>query len=671
MKTMAEVWATLADEYGQPMELVNEAICGLTSLQYTSKMEGEQFNELFRKWTEVLADLEEIGKTEVLNHEPTIWSVVRKLPSAVSRSKYVELRQEMEGQGSELDIMTAFMTKERRRQKALLKLESEVGETKKSSPKLDVKQRRCYNCNEAGHLSQACPKKSGASRSSKGSGSRVNACLKQAPVACPGCQGQHVFQIKGETMYKTRLSCCDTFRNLPVSERAAIVDRVKACQLCLEWTGGHQRDNCSATSKAGKPLSNCTVRVNGSECGLKHNALLHGSSVKYCNLVQVYNTIRSQTPGSGSIPSVDDLEKSDARAGANTLLQMQYTEFVGDKSNLGLTFWDSGSTINLIRSEFAQSLGLKGKPCVQYVQVSGHDVEPWKTTAYWVTMVDCEKVEHKILAYGVDVITAKLDRVDITPVLSLFPGLLYEEVYRPMGHVDLLVGIQEAGLHPTVPDRNVVDNLRLLESKFGTGKLLDGSHELLRSSPVLMDQKTFSLSHATLGECYYVDEQVKVVNHLTARKKFNFFECEEMAVGQPKRCNDCAACKACSMKGQELSRRDERELRLIKEGMQLDLDMNQLKFEYPLIKDPSVLQDNRQQAISMAAGLEKRLLKSGELEAYNTEIRDFLDRGVIREISACCEVSTRSRQCGPLRARLGAPRSLYRGGRSHELCHRI
>ena len=77
LKTMEEVWNVLTQEYGRPRELVTDCINGLTNFQFSAKTEGEKFVELFRKWTEVIADLEEIGKVEALNHESIIESVVK------------------------------------------------------------------------------------------------------------------------------------------------------------------------------------------------------------------------------------------------------------------------------------------------------------------------------------------------------------------------------------------------------------------------------------------------------------------------------------------------------------------------------------------------------------------------------------------------------------------
>ena len=122
----------------------------------------------------------------------------------------------------------------------------------------------------------------------------VNACVKVAPTPCPGCNGQHSFQSKGETLYKTYLSACEVFRSMIVAERARIVERSKACQLCLDWTGTHQRDQCKAVTKGGQPYGVCEAQDNGVVCGLKHNKMLHGSTVRYCNVVHVHNMVKER-----------------------------------------------------------------------------------------------------------------------------------------------------------------------------------------------------------------------------------------------------------------------------------------------------------------------------------------------------------------------------------------
>ena len=60
----------------------------------------------------------------------------------------------------------------------------------------------------------------------------------------------------------------------------------------------------------------------------------------------------------------------------------------------------------------------------------------------------------------------------MSAAMDLFSDLdSVKDVQRPNRYVDLLLGIQHAGLHPVGPksENNVCGNLRLLESKFGSG----------------------------------------------------------------------------------------------------------------------------------------------------------------------------------------------------------
>ena len=207
-------------------------------------------------------------------------------------------------------------------------------------------------------------------------------------------------------------------------------------------------------------------------------------------------------------------------------------------------------------------------------------------TAYWLQIVDRDGQEHKILVFEVGNITASLGYVDVSELVNLFTGLSSNDVYRPIGPVDVLIGIYEASLFPTVIEGMVVSNLRVLQSKFGTGKLLDGSHELVNTEPIFMDKKLFALSHAIPGK-----GTLKVSNFV--RKNVNnFLDGEELAVSQPRRCDNCVNCKNCSVKQQEMCRKDKRELEMIKSNLKLNLNERKFTFVYPYIKDPSALTDN-------------------------------------------------------------------------------
>ena len=121
---------------------------------------------------------------------------------------------------------------------------------------------------------------------------------------------------------------------------------------------------------------------------------------------------------------------------------------------------------------------------VQQLQTTGQDAKEWRTPAYWAQLVDKEGLCHSLLVFEIGSITASMTPVEVEPVLKLFGGEIPDLSYvrRPVGSVDLLLGVQQAGLFPVVADlvRHRVGNMRLLTSDFGTGMLLDGVHPELQ-----------------------------------------------------------------------------------------------------------------------------------------------------------------------------------------------
>ena len=54
--------------------------------------------------------------------------------------------------------------------------------------------------------------------------------------------------------------------------------------------------------------------------------------------------------------------------------------------------------------------------------------------------------------------------------------------------------------------------------------------------------------------------------------------------------------------------------------------------EYPIVGDITKLEDNWKQAIAIKRKVEERLVKRGELLAYNDEMKGYLGRGKLRDI---------------------------------------
>ena len=99
--------------------------------------------------------------------------------------------------------------------------------------------------------------------------------------------------------------------------------------------------------------------------------------------------------------------------------------------------------------------------------------------------------------------------MDISPAMELFAGEIpyLECIRRPVGEVDLLIGVQNARLFPVMADleHHWVGNVRLLQSDFGTGMLLDGVHPAFGPSELYQTQEAYKMCHATFGSIRFED----------------------------------------------------------------------------------------------------------------------------------------------------------------------
>ena len=73
------------------------------------------------------------------------------------------------------------------------------------------------------------------------------------------------------------------------------------------------------------------------------------------------------------------------------------------------------------------------------------------------------------------------------------------------------------------------------------------------------------------------------VSHLA--KRFSFLECEEMGIGQPRRCQTCSSCTKCSVRSVAMTRKEQEELSLIESNISVDLARKRVVFKYPFIRE--------------------------------------------------------------------------------------
>ena len=135
-------------------------------------------------------------------------------------------------------------------------------------------------------------------------------------------------------------------------------------------------------------------------------------------------------------------------------------------------FWDNGATLCLCTHSWARSMGLQGTPSSIYLKVVHHAHERVESSSYEFEVETRTGERHVVKAFGVEEISRERSYEPPVELLEEFPEATLEQLRRTDGDVDILLGMDIVGLHPLAI--RTAGNRRLMESQFGTGKLLVG-----------------------------------------------------------------------------------------------------------------------------------------------------------------------------------------------------
>ena len=233
---------------------------------------------------------------------------------------------------------------------------------------------------------------------------------------------------------------------------------------------------------------------------------------------------------------------------------------------------------------------------------------------YKIQLLDTQNRSVEIKAISLDNISSPIGRINRREVCKIF-GIADAELTRPIdGEIDILIGLEYAAYHP---DRvRAQGHLVLYENRFG--KTVGGSQAGIREETQI--SKNCS--------------QVKTATVMHLGNQFNnFFQLEGLGVSCSPRCGSCA-CGTCHPGGKAMSLKDERELELIERGISFSDLEGRWVAEYPWVRDPSELANNRKQAVAKLLSTEKRLKKNDEYKVmYSEQIADLLDREVARRVT--------------------------------------
>ena len=347
---------------------------------------------------------------------------------------------------------------------------------------------------------------------------------------------------------------CKVFLAKTVEERKQTLKDKKACWSCLRT--GHRYKDCKRKNTCGK---------NG--CIYKHHQTLHEDKA----------LTMSVTPSgvSGTINACQQIEKSVC------IFQVQR---IRTKKSWINVMWDSAASLCFITNEKAKAEKLQGKEVELTITKVGGETEKLQTYKYNLPLIDLKGDQVILEVYGIDKITNDIQGIKSTFIASMFNNVLQKDINRPEGKVDVLIGYQYAAYHPQKEQNN--GHLLLLENRFG--KCVGGSHPMIKETTQRLNE--------------IVDAKIHLVDTISIN---DFYQIENLGIECKPKCGGCK-CGKCAIGSKNYSLREERELHLIENNLKYDKENKRWIAQYPWVKDPNDLPDNRRVAVAKLISTEKR-----------------------------------------------------------------
>ena len=287
------------------------------------------------------------------------------------------------------------------------------------------------------------------------------------------------------------------------------------------------------------------------------------------------------------------------------------------------TFFDNGSTMSLVSQSYVRKKKLKGIKVSYDLVTVGGKVSSHHTYFHYIPLIDTDGTRHVIQAFEINDICGEMKSFDVDSVVNLFENLSVDDVRRRPGNIELLVGMKHAKLHPI--QISISDSLILYSSKFGTGRILGGSHHLIKESDDI-GKTALIIAHSQIR-----NPRVMFNRHLDCG--IDFFSSEDFGVKLLPKCDRCKNCRNCTYEIHQISKAEQRELSIIENNLTLDPVEQRWTTRYPYKCDPSILENNRAQVQGLLIRTENRLSRSEDTcKKYKEQFQDFIDRGVFRQL---------------------------------------
>lgn len=582
-----EMFERLDDKFGNARKVVDLVISDLKALKRINEGDTKGFIRMVDQVEQCWLDLKKINLNEELNTAHVVSHIERVLPTLQKR-EWVIKAEEVSATSDLFPTLLKFLQRER---KVLEYMNSSIRST--GSDKISV--HHVNNSADNNMNSDMITLIKQMKEEQQLKNKDLESCIVNLTEMVKGTHLKTESNDGGCWIHNSRnhdTFDCYKFKNLSNKERFDLARNNGICFRCLN--GYHQAWNCN-TNKL------CDVKMKGqSVCNRHHHPLVH---------------LEQEEGASHNTVSVNTL---------NTLLNI--STVYSDTQPITV-LWDSGSDITLVTHSMAEKLRLKGKNVNLSMIKVGNVIEHHSTKEYCIPLFDKTGHIWEINALGIEEISAKINKFDVSIVKELFEGISNHDIDRPCGEIDMLIGVNYSELLPKVVQTN--EGLQLLENPFGFS--IRGKHSKIttlgnRTNHVIVRTHKVS-SSINLNEI-----KVEHIDKLKSQLD-KFFALEESGVQCDTRCIKCL-CKGCPV-SDCVNIKEERELNLIEKGLVYDEEGKYWTASYPWIRNPRHLKNNVKVAVARLITTENRLRKldTQYAQRYHNEIKDMVKRGVARQLS--------------------------------------
>ena len=380
---------------------------------------------------------------------------------------------------------------------------------------------------------------------------------------------------------------CRKWKEMNPVERRQICFKLKKCITCLESFGrGH---TCNTPQEV-------IDKFHCKSCKTPHRG-----------------DIACTTDKKGPKPTGDPEEGPEFECGSMSArpYTARYSAQVQGVRNSVPLFCDDGSDLSFVEERFAKEERLKSVARKTLRVKTLHGCKKIQCEVYEVPIVTKDSIENALCHSVNKTLTGPVTPVDLQEIQKIFP--LYKNIgllERDPSPAVILLGLDNYHLHP---NRLIASKGNLTITRGKLGDTIIGSQD---------DGSSCDFSAYT----YYISKGEEA-------SLAKFISGEELGTEVSPRCGNCR-CGKCPISGHTFSFKEEQELELIRMGLKFNEEARHWHAQYPWVKDPAELPENRYLALATLKSTERTLAKDPLwASAYKDQVKDMLDRDACRKLS--------------------------------------